>query len=183
MKSAAIGVGTLLNGGFINGLSQTAEGYRIAKRDSAALYLLFHGIPIVAAASQVLVYLDCQHRSCAVQFRGSDTTVYLYFYIVVAAPIIWWQVARLVMQMVAARMDPQKNLDFDPLQQDALEPPAPNRASPLALLGRVLSSLACFLKWLLALLGTPRAAAAPPGAHPPPLCTPAANPVPSRLQP
>ena len=31
MKSAAIGVGTLLNGGFINGLSQTAEGYRLAK--------------------------------------------------------------------------------------------------------------------------------------------------------
>jgi len=31
MKSAAIGVGTLLNGGFINCLSQTAEGYRLAK--------------------------------------------------------------------------------------------------------------------------------------------------------
>ena len=153
MKSAAIGVGTLLNGGFINGLSQTAEGYRLAKRDSAAIYLLFHGIPIVAAASQVLVYLDCQHRSCAVQFRGSDATVYLYFFIVVAAPLIWWQVARLVMQMAAARMDPQHDKDIDPLQQDALEPPAPNRASPLALLGRVLSSLACFLKWLLALLG------------------------------
>ena len=107
MKSAAIGVGTLLNGGFINCLSQTAEGYRLAKvrvtirvrvrvrgrplaltltltlpraptltqRDSAAIYLLFHGIPIAAAASQVLVYLDCQHRSCAVQFRGSDATV------------------------------------------------------------------------------------------------------------
>ena len=72
-----------------------------------------------------------------------------------------WQVARLVMQMAAARMDPQHDTDIDPLQQDALEPPAPNRASPLALLGRVLSSLACFLKWLLALLGTPRAAAPP----------------------
>ena len=154
LSSALLGVGTLLNGGFINGLSQTAEGYRLAKRDSAAIYLLFHGIPIVAAASQVLVYLDCQHRSCAVQFRGSDATVYLYFFIVVAAPLIWWQVARLVMQMAAVRMDhPQHDKDIDPLQQDALEPPAPNRASPLALLGRVLSSLACFLKWLLALLG------------------------------
>ena len=92
LSTAILGVGTLLNGGFINGLSQTAEGYRLAKRDSAAIYLLFHGIPIVAAASQVLVYLDCQHRSCAVQFRGSDATIYLYFFIVVAAPLIWWQV-------------------------------------------------------------------------------------------
>jgi hypothetical protein len=153
LGSALLGVGTLLNGGFINGLSQTAEGYRLAKRDSAAIYLLFHGIPIAAAASQVLVYLDCQHRSCAVQFRGSDATVYLYFFIVVAAPLIWWQVARLVMQMAAARMDPQHDKGIDPLEQDALEPPAPGRGSPLALLGRVLSSLACFLKWLLALLG------------------------------
>ena len=75
LASAFLGVGAMLNGGFINGLSQSAEGYRLAKRDSAAIYLLFHGIPIAAAASQVLVYLDCQHRSCAVQFRGSDATV------------------------------------------------------------------------------------------------------------
>ena len=92
LGTAALGVGALLNGGFINGFSQSAEGYRLAKRDSAAIHLLFHGIPCVAAASVVAVRLDCQHRSCAVQFRGSDITVYLYFLIVVAAPIIWWQV-------------------------------------------------------------------------------------------
>ena len=50
-------------------------------------------LPLTPALTlQVLVYLDCQHRSCAVQFRGSDATVYLYFFIVMAAPLIWWQV-------------------------------------------------------------------------------------------
>ena len=59
------------------------------------------------------------------------------------------------MQMAAARLDLQHEQDKrdDPLEQDALEPPAPNRTSPFALLGRALSSLACFVKWLLALLG------------------------------
>jgi len=152
--TAALGVGTLLNAGFINGFSQTTEGYRIAKRDSAFLHLLFHGIPITAIASHVAARLDCQHKPCSVDFRGSDVETYLYFLIVIAAPIIWWQVARLVMQLVAGRMAADSDdLAKDPGLQDSVEPPAKDRHTSFSRISQAASTAVCVFRWLFGLLG------------------------------
>ena len=152
MKSAAIGVGTLLNGGFINGLSQTAEGYRLAKRDSAAIHLLFHGIPCLAIASAVAAALDCRHRPCGVQLRGSDAALYVHMLIVVSTPIVWWQFARLVLQMVTTAED-EDEPPLEPQLRDRIEPPAPGRTTPQGRVALVGSLCFCLLKWLLQLLG------------------------------
>ena len=152
MKSAAIGVGTLLNGGFINGLSQTAEGYRLAKRDSAAIHLLFHGIPCLAIASAVAAALDCRHRPCGVQLRGSDAALYVHMLIVVSTPIVWWQFARLVLQMVTTAEDDDEP-PLEPQLRDRIEPPAPGRTTPQGRVALAGSLCFCMLKWLLQLLG------------------------------
>ena len=153
MKSAAIGVGTLLNGGFINGLSQTAEGYRLAKRDSAAIHLLFHGIPCLAIASAVAAALDCRHRPCGVQLRGSDAALYVHMLIVVSTPIVWWQFARLVLQMVTLGTEDEDEPPLEPQLRDRIEPPAPGRTTPQGRVALVGSLCFCLLKWLLQLLG------------------------------
>ena len=153
LSTAILGVGTLLNGGFINGLSQTAEGYRLAKRDSAAIHLLFHGIPCLAIASAVAAALDCRHRPCGVQLRGSDAALYVHMLIVVSTPIVWWQFARLVLQMVTLGTEDEDEPPLEPQLRDRIEPPAPGRTTPQGRVALVGSLCFCLLKWLLQLLG------------------------------
>ena len=73
----------------------------------------------------------------AATYHGCNSSGGSSRYLVIT-PRLVGQVARLVMQMAAARMDPvqREDPDFDPLQQDDLEPPAPNRGSRLSTVGR-----------------------------------------------
>ena len=65
---ASFGLG---NGGYLNALTQDETGYSIVRRDSAASHIVWHGIPMVAVAGGALAALDCGHRPCDVDMRGS----------------------------------------------------------------------------------------------------------------
>ena len=62
-------------------------------------------MPCLAIASAVAAELDCRHRPCGVQLRGSDAALYVHMVIVVSTPLVWWQFARLVLQMVTTAED------------------------------------------------------------------------------
>ena len=109
-------------------------------------------MPCLAIASAVAAELDCRHRPCGVQLRGSDAALYVHMVIVVSTPLVWWQFARLVLQMVTTAEDADEP-PLEPQLRDRIEPPAPGRATPLGRVALVGSLCFCLLKWLLQLLG------------------------------
>ena len=64
------------------------------------------------------------------QLRGSDAALYVHMVIVVSTPLVWWQFARLVLQMVTTAEDADEP-PLEPQLRDRIEPPAPGRATPL----------------------------------------------------
>ena len=86
------------------------------------------------------------------QLRGSDAALYVHMVIVVSTPLVWWQFARLVLQMVTTAEDADEP-PLEPQLRDRIEPPAPGRATPLGRAALVGSLCFCLLKWLLQLLG------------------------------
>ena len=109
-------------------------------------------MPCLAIASAVAAELDCRHRPCGVQLRGSDAALYVHMVIVVSTPLVWWQFARLVLQMVTTAEDADEP-PLEPQLRDRIEPPAPGRATPQGRAALVGSLCFCLLKWLLQLLG------------------------------
>ena len=102
-------------------------------------------MPCLAIASAVAAELDCRHRPCGVQLRGSDAALYVHMVIVVSTPLVWWQFARLVLQMVTTAEDADEP-PLEPQLRDRIEPPAPGRATPQGRAALVGSLCFCLLK-------------------------------------
>ena len=159
LTSAVIAAGSLVNGSFLNALSQDRLGYATVKRDSAICFLLFYGIPMIGVAAAALAGFNCQHRTCyGYGYKDASLEYYTVFCIVVTTPVVWWQFLSLLTASVAVRSAQEElkdggvnKLPTDPQELDALEPPIGDKGVT-GLATAVVALVLSLIKWILQLI-------------------------------
>ena len=149
LTSSSIATFGLGNAGFLNALTQDADGYAIVRRDSAASHIIWHGLPILGFAGGALAALDCGHRPCEVGMRGSHAEFYIIFALVMTVLMIWWQFMNLIMSLVT-RFSSEEELEQSEL--DLKEPKVAQRDSVVGWGSLVLGYSTCFIVWLFEFL-------------------------------
>lgn len=127
LTSATITACSMMNGGFLNALTQDRLSYSIVKRDASICHMAFFGFPVMSVAAAALGGFNCQHRACDLGFAGQDVEYYMTFMLVICVPLVWWHFLSFLTASVAVRStsstEQRDQLPTEEKQLDELHPP------------------------------------------------------------